>query len=225
MKKIFPFLLIAITLLISDRCVAQVPQGFNYQAVVRDNTGGVIANQIVALRITILDSNANGTVLYKEKHQPLTNQFGLVTLSIGNGAVLSGNFSSIPWGVGSKYLKIDVDINNNGSYVPFGTSQLLSVPYALYAKIAGNGGGSTTTGPTGPTGVAGVTGPTGATGPTGTAGSGGGATGATGATGPTGATGGGGGATGPTGATGPQGITGPTGVGGGSMSWRSEERR
>lgn len=217
MKKTLPFLFATTLLWLSLISAAQVPQGFNYQAVVRDNAGGVIANQIIALRISILDSNSNGNVLYKEKHQPLTNQFGLVTISIGTGAVLSGNFSNIPWGIGNKYLKVDVDINNNGSYVPFGTSQLLSVPYALYAKTAGNGGGNGITGPTGPTGIAGATGSTGATGPTGSPGSGGGATGATGATGPTGA--GANGPTGPTGSTGPQGITGPTGSGGGTNSW------
>ncbi len=212
------FLLALFISLLFSLLKAQVPQAFNYQAVVRDNSGNVIPGQVVGIRISILDSNANGTVLYKEKHQPQTNQFGLVTISIGNGAALSGNFSSIDWGVGSKYLKIDLDINNNGNYTSFGTSQLLSVPYALYAKTAGNGGGGGTTGATGATGPVGNTG---ATGPTGPAGSGGGAsgpTGVTGPTGPTGATGAGGGATGPTGATGPQGIPGPTGAAG-SGSW------
>lgn len=174
--------------------VAQAPQSFNYQAVVRDATGQIVNTQAVTLRFTITDAATGGNILYRERHNTTTNQFGLVTAEIGNGTLLNGTFAGINWGSGNRYLQVEVDPNGGNTFVDMGTSQLLSVPYALFA---GNGGGSGgATGPTGPTGAQGVKGTTGATGPTG----------ATGAQGVKGATG----ATGPTGTFGVTGTTGQT---------------
>jgi hypothetical protein len=147
--------------------------------------------------------------VYKETQSKTTNQFGLFTAEIGGGTVVSGSFGTIAWSSGTKYLQVEIDASGGASYTDMGATQLLSVPYAMYADASGSGGGAT--GATGPTGPAGIPGATGATG------SGGGATGATGATGPTGATGSGGGATGatgPTGAAGTPGATGPAGPAG-----------
>ncbi|HWB62784.1 MAG TPA: hypothetical protein VG603_04675 [Chitinophagales bacterium] len=224
MKIKLPLLVVALTI-IASIVSAQAPQKLNYQAVVRNSTGQTVAGgTVVSLRFTIHDLTPNGTPVYTETVPDTANQFGLVTAIIGNG----GNLSIVDWTTGAKYLQVEVDINHSGTYTDMGTSQLLSVPYALYAANSAPGpqgprGVTGTTGPTGPTG-AGTTGPTGnnggtgatgAQGVTGPTGAGGGATGPQGDTGPTGAQGATGptgtGITGPTGVTGPQGDTGPTG--------------
>lgn len=184
---------------------AQVPQQINYQAVARNSAGAVLANQSVSIRLTIHDQTSGGVTIYQETHNGImTNQFGLFTVAIGTGTqVGSQTFSSISWGVHAKFLEVELDPTGGTSYLNMGTSQLNSVPYALYAANAPAGA-------TGPTGSAGATGATGATG-AGVAG----ATGHTGATGSTGATGAS--ITGPTGPTG-AGVTGPTGATGAAGS-------
>jgi hypothetical protein len=191
----------------------------NYQAIVRDASGGPLANQSIALRFTVKNGSITGDTVYQEGDTATTNQFGLFTMQIGGGIPLSGTFSGINWATGAKYLEVELSLDGGFTFTALGTTQLISVPYALYAETAGNGGGGVT-GPTGPTGLnggitgaTGTTGLTGATGETGVTGTGGGATGPTGATGAPGATGSGVGATGP---TGPRGSTGATGTGGGA---------
>jgi hypothetical protein len=201
MKKLIT---LAVMLFAALQIFAQSPQKFNYQAVCRNSSGGIIASQAVSLRMTIHDLTATGSVLYQETHSVTTNTFGLVNIEVGNGTVVSGTFATIPWGTGAKYM--EVELNLGAGYTSIGTPQLLSVPYALYANTSGTGG---TTGPTGPTGTNGATG---AMGPTGSSGANG-APGAMGATGPAGATGamgsaGTNGAAGPTGANGATGATG-----------------
>lgn len=190
---------------VSTNC--QVPEGVSYQTVIRNSsTGTIIPNHNVSLRMSIIRGSSTGSIVYSEVHSATTNVLGLVNLVIGKGTVLNGSFSSLVWGDTTYFLQVDIDMAGGSTFTTMGTTQLMSVPYALYAKTSGNGGN-------------GSTGPTGATGNTGPTGSGGGSTGPTGTTGsqgPTGPTGVGGGATGPTGITGPQGIqgfTGPTGVG------------
>jgi hypothetical protein len=131
-------LLICLSLFITG-LFAQAPGMFKYQAVVRNNAGEVIKNQNVALKISILQGSASGSIAYSEIHHPQTNEFGLVNLEIGNGSVISGTFSAINWGAGSFFIKIELDPNNGSNFVTMGTSQLLSVPYSLYASKAGNG--------------------------------------------------------------------------------------
>ena len=116
---------------------AQAPQAFNYQAIARDNHGNSIPNHAIALRIGILDNSASGTLLYSETFNTGTNQFGLFNVNIGIGNVVSGVFSNINWGAGSKWLKVETDITGGSNYVLMGTSQLVSVPYALYAGNSG----------------------------------------------------------------------------------------
>lgn len=208
---------------------AQAPQLMNYQAVARNGSGQVLANQSVGLRFSILDGGPNGNAVYVETHATSTNQFGLFTVSVGGGNPVTGTLGGVNWASGNKYMKVEADLSGGTNYTAFGNAtQLLSVPYALYAA---NGGGGGATGPTGPQGIAGtpgtpgapgapgaqgIAGPTGPTGATGAQGTGGGPTGPTGPTGATGAPGSGGGATGATGATGvtgPTGATGATGIG------------
>jgi hypothetical protein len=111
----------------SSQLAAQLPQKFNYQAVCRDNAGNIIANQSATLRMTIHDLTAGGAVVYQETHAVTTNSFGLVNVAVGAGTP----FQNIAWGVGDKYLQIE--LNTGSGFNDFGTQQLLSVPYALYA--------------------------------------------------------------------------------------------
>jgi hypothetical protein len=193
MKKLKYTLSLLIMLFLSAQSFAQAPQKFNYQAVCRDSTGNIYANQAVIIRFTIHDLTPGGTTLFQETHAATTNNFGLVNLPVGGGTLVGGNFLNIPWGTGEKYLQ--VELNLGSGFVSTGTPQLISVPYALYAGQAGNGGTTGPTGPTGPTGITGVTGIIGMQGPTGP----------TGLNGPTGPQG-------PTGPNGPTGLQGPTGT-------------
>lgn len=115
---------------------AQAPQKFNYQAVARNAQGVVIPNQLVTVRINILEGSATGQSEYSEAHSAVTNAFGLFTLSIGSGSVLNGNFSSINWAEGNKYLKIEIDPAGGNNFSLAGANKLLSVPYAIYAERA-----------------------------------------------------------------------------------------
>ncbi|MEO1053454.1 MAG: cell division protein ZapB [Bacteroidota bacterium] len=111
----------------------QAPQAFNYQAVVRDANGDVMANQNVLFKMSILSGSQNGSAVYSETHDVLTNALGLVNLQVGNGTPVTGTFSSIDWGSADHYIKTEVDVNGGGTYENLGATQLLSVPYALQA--------------------------------------------------------------------------------------------
>lgn len=145
---------------------AQTPQGIKYQAVARDVAGNIIGNQTISVRFSIHSGSATGTVVYSETHTASTNQFGLFTVSLGMGTPVTGTFSAINWSAGSMFLETELDPTGGSNYTSMGTSQMLSVPYALYAESSG----SSVAGPTGPTGATGPAGATGATGPTGAAG-------------------------------------------------------
>ncbi len=130
MRTKYIFLLISICL--SFALDAQPPQSFKYQAVVRDADGNLISNQSVDIRISIRNGSAGGTIVYQETFDETTNQFGLVSLNIGTGTVLIGTFSGIDWGSGSKYMQ--VDYKEGANYLLLGTTELSSVPYALYSN-------------------------------------------------------------------------------------------
>jgi Chaperone of endosialidase len=117
------------------------PQGFNYQSVVRNSSGAPIVNQTVSLLFAIRSGSQNGPIAYYEKHTSSTNEFGLVNLVIGQGTPLQGDFPSISWGGGAKYLTVSIESSPN-VFDELGSAQLLSVPYALYAQNGGGGGGS-----------------------------------------------------------------------------------
>ena len=134
MKKL---ILLLIPFFYSLSLSAQAPDAFKYQTVVRNSTGKVLQNQVVALKVTILQGSAVGFDVYTEQHMATTNDFGLINISIGKGTIMSGNFANINWSTGLYYLKIEVDIAGGTNYVHMGTSQLMSVPYAKYAEKAG----------------------------------------------------------------------------------------
>jgi hypothetical protein len=135
--------------------LSQVPESFKYQAVVRNVNGTLIANQNVTIKSSILSSDVNGVVVYAETQNVTTTEFGLIHLNIGQGTVVQGSFSAIPWGDTSYFLKTEFDLNGSGNFQFIGVTQLLSVPYALYAKTSG----SSTPGPAGPQGPIGPAGP------------------------------------------------------------------
>lgn len=116
---------------------AQPPQAFNYQAVARNASGGIISNQQIGIRLSILDGSSTGPSQYTETHQVSTNQFGLFKLAVGTGSPVSGNFSTITWSSNDKYLKVEMDSTGGTNYAAMGSSQMLSVPYALYSEKSG----------------------------------------------------------------------------------------
>ncbi len=138
MKTTFTKIILSLFfLMITCYSFAQVPPAFNYQAVARDVSGNVIPNSLLGIKIYIHSTSATGPVVYSETQTPTTNQFGLFTIGIGLGTVVSGNFSTIPWGSDYYFIQVDMDPAGGTTYTPMGTSQLLTVPYAMYAKHAG----------------------------------------------------------------------------------------
>ncbi len=123
---------------------AQVPEKMSYQAIVRNAGGQVLANQSVGVRVSILQGSPAGTSVYSERLTGSTNVNGLITLELGAGTVLSGTFNTINWASGNYYLKTETDPSGGTNYTITGTSQLLSVPFAMYAKSAGGTGGNFT---------------------------------------------------------------------------------
>ena len=126
--------ILEIFLLMNHVSFAQSVSTFRYQAVLRLSSDYVLSNQEVNFRISILQDNAGGTVVYQETHTAETNPFGLVNLTVGTGTVLTGDLIGISWGSSCHYIRIEVDTTDGSNFFEMGTIQLLSVPYALYAK-------------------------------------------------------------------------------------------
>ena len=150
MNKIISLLFI-FTVLFS---YSQAPEGINYQALVRDNDGNPLANTSVGIKISIYQGSVSGSIVFEEEFSPNTNQFGLVNLVIGQGTLISGDFASIDWGLGPYFVEVSADEAGGTNYELLGTQELMSVPYALYAKTAENA-------PAGPQGPQGDQGPQG----------------------------------------------------------------
>ncbi len=125
-------LVIALFLGCAMPAFAQVPQGFNYQTVVRDNNGQPLVNTPVNFRISIVDFFLLDTT-YVEIHYKQTNQFGLVAFQVGGGNVQKGNFMNINWAVLEMHMLVETDVNGSGTYNFMGDTRLLSVPYAMVA--------------------------------------------------------------------------------------------
>jgi len=148
----------SLTLLVLCTSVfTQAPQGFNYQAVARDVSGNILTDAPLSVKIGILSGSATGTLVWEEVHLDTTSSLGLFTLNIGdllatNTGGTAATFDAIVWGSASHFMKVEVDAGSG--YADMGTTQLLSVPYALYAETGNEG-------PQGPTGPAGEQGPQG----------------------------------------------------------------
>lgn len=133
MKKIIT---VCAVLLMTASVFAQAPEKMSYQAVVRDGSNALVTSTAVGMQISILQGSASGTAVYVETQTPTSNINGLVSLEIGSGTVVSGDFTTIDWANGPYFIKTETDPTGGTSYTITGTSQLLSVPYALHAKTA-----------------------------------------------------------------------------------------
>jgi hypothetical protein len=138
MKKL---LILSIIVVFTIPAFTQPPQKFSYQAVLRDKDGNLLVNQLVGMRTTILQGSTIQLVVYQETYTfTATNENGLLTVEIGSGkpTILSGPFTSIPWSSGPFFLKTEIDPAGGTNYTITGQSQILSVPYALYAEKTGS---------------------------------------------------------------------------------------
>ncbi|RLD46139.1 MAG: hypothetical protein DRI86_03990 [Bacteroidetes bacterium] len=136
MKKVTIIFAAFLFLFSGSIVLAQSPNEFSYQAVVRGANNQILTNQNVGVLLSILETSASGSIVYSESHTISTNQYGMINISVGSGSVISGVFSNISWGNNIHFLKTDIDITGGSSYQFMGTTQLKSVPYALYANIA-----------------------------------------------------------------------------------------
>lgn len=142
MKQRFLLSLLFFVALAISASAQGVPQGINYQCIVRNNqTGDPVTNQTVTLLFSLRNGSPNGTVDYQEKHVGSTNEFGLINLVIGRGQAQVNTFAGINWSAGSKFLTVLLETSPN-VFDEIGNSELLSVPYALYAQNGGGGGGN-----------------------------------------------------------------------------------
>lgn len=135
MKKIFILFVLAS---VGSSTFTQSPDKMSYQAVIRNASNTLVTNSPVGMQISILQGSPTGTAVYVETQLPNTNTNGLVSIEIGGGSVVVGNFAAIDWSNGPYFVKTETDPLGGSSYSITGTSQLLSVPYAFYASRSGN---------------------------------------------------------------------------------------
>lgn len=138
MMSIRIILLSATAFFINSIAWGQAPDKMSFQAVIRNAANNLVINQAVGLKISLLQGSATGTIVYAETHQPVTNANGLISVEIGGGVVLSGNFTTVNWAAGPYFLKMETDPAGGTNYTLTTTNQLLSVPYAFYASKAGS---------------------------------------------------------------------------------------
>lgn len=125
-----------IFLFIGIAASAQVPEKMSYQAVLRDASGALLKDKAVSIQFTVNQTSASGMTVYQENHTPTTNSNGLVSVYMGTGTVSSGDFSKIDWSEGPYFLQSEIDPTGGTDYVISSTTELVSVPYALYANKA-----------------------------------------------------------------------------------------
>jgi hypothetical protein len=126
-----------ISILLTATMFAQSPQKMSYQAVIRNSSDQLVNNHAVGMKVSILQGSATGPAVYVETQTPTSNANGLVTIEVGGGTPVTGTFAGIDWSTGTYFIKTETDPNGGTSYSITGTSQLLSVPYSLFAKRTG----------------------------------------------------------------------------------------
>ena len=137
MKKInslLTCLLLTASVFFTQQATAQAPQKMSYQSVLRNSSNALLANTQVGIKISVLQGTVSGNAVYTETQTPTTNANGLVSLQIGTGANQTGTFAGIDWSAGPYFIKTETDPAGGTTYSITGTQELLSVPYALYAK-------------------------------------------------------------------------------------------
>jgi hypothetical protein len=138
-KIITPYLVIQIFLTFSfaQFSSAQAPSKMSYQAVIRNSSNILVTNAPIGMKISIIQSSPNGTTVYAETQNSTSNENGLVSIEIGGGTIVTGNFTGIDWANGPYFIQTETDPNGGTNYTITGTSQLLSVPFALYSNKSG----------------------------------------------------------------------------------------
>ena len=129
-------LYLLILLFIGVAASAQSPDKMSYQAVLRDANGEILKNQDVSIQFSLLQTSISGTSVYQEDHKLTTNSNGLVSVYMGTGTVSSGDFSTIDWAEGPYFLQSEIDPTGGINYTISSTTELVSVPYAVYANKA-----------------------------------------------------------------------------------------
>jgi hypothetical protein len=135
MRKVYLCLLL---ILFSANIFCQAPQKLSYQAIVRNSTSELVSDQVVGMQISIIAGSTDGTAVYVETQTPTTNSNGMISVEIGNGTVVTGDFGNINWSSGIFFIKTETDIEGGTNYTITGIQQMLSVPYAFYALEAKN---------------------------------------------------------------------------------------
>ena len=130
MRRIKNFILAVAAVLATTVTMAQ--SGFNYQAVIRNSQGDLVANQNISLRISLMNGD---NTLYQEQQAATTNAFGVVSVVVGSGSPLTGSFSNIDWSKGNISMKTEFDPNGNDNFAVIGTTQLQAVPFAEHAIL------------------------------------------------------------------------------------------
>jgi hypothetical protein len=136
MKLAHTLLLLFVT--VTLKVFAQAPEKMSYQAIIRAQDNSLVVNSRISLKVIVHQGIASGTNVYQETHAVNTNSNGLISLEIGTGTVVTGDFSRIAWDKGPYFIETQVDVKGGTNYNITGVTQLLSVPYALYAKTAGS---------------------------------------------------------------------------------------
>lgn len=127
-------LLVSFFLLFTTFGIAQAPEQFSCQGVVRDASNSLISNATLGVQITIRQGSVSGANVYRETHEPVTNEAGLYSFEIGSGEVVNGSLSAIDWEMGPFFIEQAIDLAGGTNYGLMSTTELLSVPYAKYAK-------------------------------------------------------------------------------------------
>ena len=133
-------------LLLTASVWAQAPQKMSFQAVIRNSSSTLVTSTPIGMKITILQGSSSGTAVYVETQTPNTNSNGLVSLEIGSGTAVSGTFTGINWATGPYFIKTETDPTGGTNYTIVGTTELMSVPYALFSAngiAAGSAAGNT----------------------------------------------------------------------------------
>jgi hypothetical protein len=112
----------------------QAPESFIYQIILSDQDGSVISEKEVRIKVELLEGSENGKLIYSEIHNKLTGRFGLVSIAVGSGLVNTGDFTAINWGFNRVYIRISINADGSGIFYHQLTSQLQSVPYAIYSN-------------------------------------------------------------------------------------------
>ncbi len=142
MKTILNSLIVSLTILCSFHAKSQAPNQFKYQSIARGSNGNSLNSATIGIRLSIRELSPSGAVIFQETHLAMTNEFGLFNLNIGGGSATIGSMNAIDWSSGSKYIEVEGDLTGGTNYTSFGTTELLSVPYALYANSSGSGNGN-----------------------------------------------------------------------------------